>query len=92
MAAPPSSSYCILDPQRLHTRRWGDEAVVYDDRSGHTHLLGALAITVLTRLLEGPSSRNELLRHSGDADPKAVDEVLAQLVRLEVCIARARCG
>lgn len=36
--------------QSLRLRTWDDEAIVYNDRSGDTHLLSASAADVLTRL------------------------------------------
>ena len=40
----------IHPAQGLRLRSWEDEAIVYNDLSGDTHLLSAIAVDVLTRL------------------------------------------
>ena len=85
--AASTALLCVLAPNRLHTRRWGDEAVVYDDRTGDTHLLGSFAIEVFGQLMQAPLSRDALLERLGNADAQAVDEVLAKLIELKICAA-----
>lgn len=55
------SRWRVMRPQRLRLRRWGEHVVVYDDRSGDTHLLDDPAGRVLERLASGAASRAELL-------------------------------
>jgi PqqD family protein of HPr-rel-A system len=44
----------LLDGQLLRYRCWDDEAVLYNDLSGATHLLGPAALCVLEALRSGP--------------------------------------
>lgn len=83
--AASSPCFSIIAPHRLHTRRWGDQAVVYDDRTGDTHLLGALAIDVLGELRRCALNRDALLERLDDADPDAVEEALAKLTEVKIC-------
>lgn len=50
----------VVQPQRLRVRRWDDEVVVYDDRSGDTHLLDDACGQVLERLLQASAADPEL--------------------------------
>ena len=50
-----------MHPQRLRLRRWAGEVVLYDDRSGDTHLLDDLAGRVLERLMGATAGERELL-------------------------------
>ncbi len=85
--AASASCFTLIAPERLHTRRWGDQAVVYDDRTGDTHLLGALAVDVLRQLERSPLDRDALLERLEDADADTVDEVLVKLVESNLCTA-----
>lgn len=51
-----------MRPQALRIRRWDDEVVVYDDRSGDTHILEDLTGQVLERLLHASASTDELAK------------------------------
>ena len=88
MAAPPVR-FKVIAPQRLHTRCWGDQAVVYDDRTGHTHLLGALALEVLEVLQRSPLDRDALLERFDAAERDAVEKVLTKLVDVHICTVSA---
>jgi PqqD family protein of HPr-rel-A system len=63
----------VMRPERLRLRRWGEHVVVYDDRSGDTHLLEGTAGRVLERLASGVAGRDELLALAGGA-PSQHDE------------------
>jgi PqqD family protein of HPr-rel-A system len=64
----------VMRPERLRLRRWGDHVVVYDDRSGDTHLLEGAAGRVLERLASGAAGRDELLALAGAAPSQHGEE------------------
>ena len=79
-----------MHPGRLRVRRWDDEAVVYDDRSGNTHLLDDRSARILERLLAGSAGLAELAALDAGAGPErgsrerreaAVEDVLSRLAR-----------
>jgi len=79
-----------MRPGRLRLRRWDDEAVLYDDRSGNTHLLDDRSARILERLLAGNAGIVELAApHGGEAHDEAtlerrvaaVEDVLSRLAR-----------
>lgn len=55
--------------QSLRLRQYpdSDEAVLYNDLSGATHLLGGAAIHVLARLQDGPASATMLIDSLAEA-------------------------
>lgn len=59
---------------RLRLRRWGEHVVVYDDRSGDTHLLEDPAGRVLERLLVSAAGNDELLALAGDMQQQGSEE------------------
>lgn len=71
----------LVPGQLLRHVAWGDEAVLYNELSGDTHLVDADVIAVLLALRGGPASVPELCaRLDGDADAAAgVRTVLAGL-------------
>ena len=83
--AASASCFRVVAPHRLLTRRWGEQAVVYDDRTGDTHLFGALAVDVLDELRRSPLDRDTLLERLGNRDRAAVDQVLDKLTELQIC-------
>lgn len=50
------AAWRLMDGQSLRYRVWDDEAVLYNDLSGATHLLGPAALCVLEALRPGPAS------------------------------------
>lgn len=77
----------------LHVRRWGDEAVIYDDYAGATHYLIPLATAIWSHVqAQGSASIAELSRHLSQlpdimvatAGPARIEEVLGELRRLEL--------
>lgn len=46
----------VIPGQSLRYRRWDDEAVLYNDLSGATHLLGPAALCLLEAMRPGPVS------------------------------------
>lgn len=70
----------LISDQALHFRSWDDEFVVYNSRSGDTHLLGSVAAQILLKLQQAPSNSATLaeslapLLHA-DRD----DDVVAQI-------------
>ena len=63
-----------MRPQRLRVRRWDDEVVVYDDRTGDTHILEDFAGQVLERLLHASAGVDELLMIAGGPGVDEADE------------------
>lgn len=51
----------VIPGQRLVCRRWDDEAVLFNDLSGATHLLGLSAICLLKLLQTGPARESALI-------------------------------
>ena len=78
------SAWRVAARQRLDWRAWGDELVVYDDRTAQTHLLHWPAAAALAALLRsnGPLSTPELLGHLLEGDSGAsVEEADADATR-----------
>lgn len=61
MAPRDDSRWRVMRPARLRLRRWGAHVVLYDDRSGDTHLLEDPGGRVLERLLVASADGDELL-------------------------------
>jgi PqqD family protein of HPr-rel-A system len=59
----------------LRHRRFGDEIVVFDERSGDTHALGSVAGLIFERLLTGPAEPSELATLVGAAAEEAPERV-----------------
>ena len=79
----------IVAPFGLHWLIEGDEAVLYYDGSGDTHLVGGFASEVLRRIEEGPVSAADLTAEavaaSGELEIRmrpAIDEALREFSRL----------
>jgi PqqD family protein of HPr-rel-A system len=69
--------------QSLRLRCWDDEAIVYNDCSGDTHLVSASAADVLTRLAQCPADEASLAAQCAAAWGMADDaELRAQLHEL----------
>lgn len=51
----PHAVWRLVNGQCLRYRCWDDEAVLYNDLSGATHLLGPAALCVLEALRPGPA-------------------------------------
>ena len=68
----------------LFLRRWNQEAVIYDDVTGDTHLLASDAMRIIDLLTEQPRRMSELLRSTslalGVEDSKSVKDLIANLV------------
>lgn len=85
------STWRVIPGQALAYRCWDDEAVLYNDLSGDTHLFGPAAICVLEALRPGPAPAAALAARLlaefefEDADPAAeLDALLAELARLSL--------
>lgn len=90
MASRGDSFWRVMRPGRLRLRRFGDEVAVYDDCSGHTHLLDDRAGRILERLMNASAGLGELARlgpheRGEPADPDTLIactyDVLARLER-----------
>lgn len=73
----------------IHSRSWPDDdsAVVYNELTGATHLLDALAFELLRMIVESPRStiqlRSELTASLAEVTPSAADAAVeAALARL----------
>ncbi len=86
MADTDQGRWLAVQPGRLRVRRWEDEVVVYDDRSGDTHLLDDSSGKVLVRLLRASASDDELVTLCdsavGASDPPPESRLYAVLERL----------
>jgi PqqD family protein of HPr-rel-A system len=51
-----------VDGFRLHWRIWDDQYVVYNDGSGHVHILDPVAALMVQKVLERPWGTNELIQ------------------------------
>ena len=81
----------VIPGQALVYRCWDDDAVLYNDLTGATHLLGPAALCVLDTLRAAPAdtsalSRAILAEFDVDADLLAeeLSSVLDSLVRLDL--------
>lgn len=66
--------------QSLRLFQFDDEAVLYNDLTGATHLLGGAAIAVLARLQAGAASAADLTAEFPDEPSGALDEQLDDLL------------
>ena len=77
----------VIPGQDLRQWSWDDEAVVYNNLSGDTHLLSADAMQLLQALSESPCEQAALvarLQEAGtDPDPAVAGAVAALLAELE---------
>lgn len=80
----------VVSGQALVYRCWDDEAVLYNDLSGATHLLGPAALCVLEALRTGPvpvaalaSRLSKEFDLGGEADEELA-ALLAELARLSL--------
>lgn len=68
----------VISGQSLVYRCWDDEAVLYNDLSGATHLIGPVAICLLEALRAGPAPASDLAsavlaEFEIEADPLAAE-------------------
>ena len=73
--------------QRLRMLSDDEEAVVYNDLSGDTHLLSGIAASLLERLRQGPADRDSLagfLAAEWDLDADTVPAALAEQLLSEL--------
>ncbi|MFC0250937.1 HPr-rel-A system PqqD family peptide chaperone [Massilia consociata] len=73
----------VIHGQSLLYRRWDDEAVLYNDLSGATHLLGPAALCLLEALRAGPAGVDALsavLLAEFEVDASSLPEELASLL------------
>ncbi len=83
MANPRESAWRVVRPSRLRVQRFADEVVLYDDRSGDTHLLDDLAGRVLERLLGASARYGELTDlAAGEDSARRGARILTVLERL----------
>lgn len=81
----------LIPGQLLHYRRWDDDAVLYNDLSGATHLVGPAALCLLEALRPGPAADAALsaaLLEEFEIDasslPKVLPSLLDSLARLDL--------
>ena len=86
MADRDQGRWLVVQPGRLRVRRWEDEVVVYDDRSGDTHLLDSACGRVLERLLASSAPDDDLAPLCDRSDTVSPEQqlypVLERLQRL----------
>lgn len=66
----------------LRWRSWGDDAVVYHEASGSTHLLDPVGATLLRTLERGPHSTDALQAAVAEALGVAADAVARRVALL----------
>jgi len=81
----------VVPGQSLAFREWDEEAVLYNDLSGGTHLLDGAAVDVLLALRAGPADAAALAerlagRFEADTDElrAMIEDMLAGLARLDL--------
>lgn len=83
----------VVPGQLLVFREWEDEAVLYNNLSGNTHLLEGAAVDLLYALRERPADSAALALQladqfgadAGDADFRAgIEAMLSALARLDL--------
>ena len=81
----------VVPGQGLVFREWDEEAVLYNDLSGATHLLDGAAVDVLLALRIGPADAATLAdrlaaRFEADTDElrAMIEDMLASLARLDI--------
>lgn len=63
MDARSTTNWQINEHCELHWRSWEEEFIVFDSRSGDTHLLNLVAARVLKKLERGPANSADLAEH-----------------------------
>ena len=79
----PHAVWRLVNGQSLRYRCWDDEAVLYNDLSGATHLLGPAALCVLDALRLAPASaaaRASSLLDTFDTDAATLGDELEALL------------
>ena len=81
----------VVPGQSLAFREWDQEAVLYNDLSGNTHLIDGLGIDLLLALRDGPADAATLsVRLAGQVDADAgeltaaIENMLAGLAALDL--------
>lgn len=75
---PHALSWHVLPGQRLQYRQWEQEAVLFNDLSGDTHLLDADALALLLAVRDGAADVAALRAALGAEDE--ADDVLQALL------------
>ncbi|NHZ91379.1 HPr-rel-A system PqqD family peptide chaperone [Massilia sp. CCM 8733] len=92
---PHAPSWHVLPGQRLHYRQWEQEAVLFNDLSGDTHLLDADALAVLLAVRDGAAGLAALRAALGAEDDAegeadcALQALLEQLASIDLIEQRA---
>lgn len=75
----------LCQGQALRHRQWGTGCVLYNDLSGATHRLDAIAMIVLLALRHGPVPRGKLALILDATEPETIPllDQLAQLALIE---------
>lgn len=83
--SPDSRCWRVVAPERLAVRTWDDEAVVYDDATGSTHLLAPLSAAALAALLAErlPMTARAMGRALGDESDAMLRQVESSMVAMQ---------
>ncbi|CUI06511.1 HPr-rel-A system PqqD family peptide chaperone [Massilia antarctica] len=86
---PPASTWHVLPGQSLRHHSWDQEAVLFNDLSGDTHLLDADALAVLLAVQGGACDLAALRQalDAGDEAEPALQALLAQLASISLIAA-----
>lgn len=74
----------LVSGQQLRHQVWGEEAVLFNELSGDTHLVDAMVIVLLRALHVGPASIPQL-RARFDDDANVADETGLAALLDELC-------
>jgi PqqD family protein of HPr-rel-A system len=85
----PLVHWRAVPTNELHFARWGDDAVLFHERSGLTHLVNSAAAVLLSKVLGSPrtlESAAEALAsaQNAHADEHFLSEVAELIARLEM--------
>ncbi len=69
-------SWQLVSPEALTLHRWSARALVYNDLSGHTHLLDEMTTVAFEQLVAGPLSEDALASHLAEVFDLPVDKRL----------------
>ena len=74
-------SWQVVSPEALTLHRWSARALVYNDLSGHTHLLDEMTTVAFEQLVAGPLSQDALVSHLAEVFDLPVDTRLQGWLR-----------
>ncbi len=74
--ADKTRTWHVVSPDAVMRHRWSARALVYNDLSGHTHLLDEMTTVAFEHLVAGPLSEDELAGHIAEVFDLPIDAKL----------------